>query len=83
MNIVNPKSPAQSASYENDLVQVRKFVVTAEEILHEGGPRPTRPLTPWRRRKHRMPSAQLSLPFDGGSSHDAVVELDGNLLPTP
>ncbi|MGH7003369.1 MAG: amino acid synthesis family protein [Alphaproteobacteria bacterium] len=45
MNIVNPKSSAQSAAYENELVQVRKFVVIAEEILHEGGPRPARPRT--------------------------------------
>jgi len=45
MNIVNPKSSAQRAAYENELVQVRKFVVTAEEILHEGGPRPARPRT--------------------------------------
>lgn len=39
--------------------------------------------TPWRRRKHRMPSAQLSLPFDGAASHDEVLEQDGSLLPTP
>ena len=45
MNIVNPKSSAQAATYENELVQVRKFFVISEEILHEGGPRPAKPRT--------------------------------------
>jgi len=43
MNVMNPKSAARTAAYENELVEVRKFVVIAEEILHEGGPRPDRP----------------------------------------
>ncbi len=45
MNVMNPKAEAVHAAYENELVRVRKFVVTAEEILHEGGPRPSRPRT--------------------------------------
>lgn len=42
MNVMNPKAAARKTAYENELVQVRKFVVTIEEILHEGGPRPER-----------------------------------------
>jgi hypothetical protein len=45
MNVMNPKAATRSAAYENELVQVRKFVVTAEEILHEGGPKPERART--------------------------------------
>jgi hypothetical protein len=45
MNVMNPKAAPRSAAYENELVQVRKFVVVAEEILHEGGPKPERART--------------------------------------
>jgi hypothetical protein len=45
MNVMNPKAAARTTAYENELVQVRKFVVIAEEVLHEGGPRPARPRT--------------------------------------
>jgi hypothetical protein len=45
MNVMNPKAAARKTAYENELVQVRKFVVVAEEILHEGGPRPERART--------------------------------------
>jgi len=42
MNVMNPKAAARKTAYESELVQVRKFVIAAEEILHEGGPRPER-----------------------------------------
>jgi hypothetical protein len=45
MNVMNPKAAPRNAAYENELVQVRKFVVVAEEILHEGGPKPERART--------------------------------------
>lgn len=45
MNVMNQKPAAPFASYENTLVQVRKFVTVAEEIRHEGGPRPERART--------------------------------------
>ncbi len=45
MNVMNPRAAARNAAYESELVQVRKFVVTAEEILHEGGPKPERTRT--------------------------------------
>ena len=45
MNVMNPKAAARTTAYENELVQVRKFVLIAEEILHEGGPRPARTRT--------------------------------------
>jgi hypothetical protein len=32
--------------------------------------------TPWRRRKHRMSPAQLSLPFGDAEKHANVVDLD-------
>lgn len=31
--------------------------------------------TPWRRRKHRMSSAQLSLPFDAVEEYDNIADL--------
>jgi amino acid synthesis protein len=45
MNVMNPRAAARTTAFENELVQVRKFVVTAEEILHEGGPKPARTRT--------------------------------------
>ncbi|MCW5774028.1 MAG: amino acid synthesis family protein [Rhodospirillaceae bacterium] len=70
MNIVNPKSSAQSASFENELVQVRKFVVTAEEILHEGGPRPDVP------RRRAAAAAVLRNPYAGRYEADIMPMME-------
>jgi hypothetical protein len=70
MNIVNPKSAGAAAPYENDLVQVRKFVVTAEEILHEGGPRPAVP------RRRAAAAAVLRNPYAGRYEADIMPMME-------
>ena len=70
MNIVNPKSSAHTASYENELVQVRKFVTVAEEILHEGGPRPERTRT------RAAVAAVLRNPYAGSYAADIMPMME-------
>jgi hypothetical protein len=70
MNVMNPKAAAGKTAYENGLVQVRKFVVFAEEILHEGGPRPAR--------THRRAAvaAVVRNPYAGGYADDIMPMME-------
>lgn len=70
MNVMNPKAVARGAGYENELVQVRKFVVVAEEILHEGGPRPERPRT------RAAAAAIVKNPYAGKFAQDIMPMMD-------
>ena len=69
MNVMNPKAVARIA-YENELVQVRKFVVIAEEILHEGGPRSERP------RARAAAAAIVRNPYAGGYVADIMPMME-------
>jgi hypothetical protein len=70
MNVVTPKSAATRAAYENELVEVRKFVVTAEEILQEGGPRPERP------RRRAAAAAVVRNPYAGRYEADIMPMME-------
>jgi hypothetical protein len=59
MNEINPSLAARRLAYENDLVQVRKIVTLAEEIVHEGGPRPSAP------RRRAAVAAVVANPYAG------------------
>jgi len=70
MNVMNPKAAARNAAYENELVQVRKFVFTAEEILHEGGPRPEQP------RRRAAAAAVVRNPYAGRHEADIMPMME-------
>jgi hypothetical protein len=70
MNVMNPKAAARKTAYENELVQVRKFVVTTEEILHEGGPRPERSRT------RAAVAAVLNNPYAGKYAADIMPMME-------
>jgi len=70
MNVMNPKAASRAAKYENELVQVRKFVVVAEETFHEGGPRPARPRT------RAAVAAVLKNPYAGRYTADIMPMME-------
>lgn len=70
MNVMNPKAAARVAAYENELVQVRKFAIVAEEILHEGGPRPERT------RRRAAVAAVLRNPYAGRYAADIMPMME-------
>ncbi len=56
--------------FENDLVQLRKIVTLAEEILHEGGPRPQQP------RRRAAVAAVLGNPYAGRYVEDIMPMME-------